>query len=315
MKKKIRNFILQNPFLRELFFFIKGKKVNRKNVDKKIRKLTICSDEGPVLNDVIISLTTYGDRLYELQYTLYSLITQTVRPEKIIVNLAKKDYGNIPDGLRVFEKFNISFVETEDFRSYKKLIPTLVSYPSKYIVTADDDIYYRRDWLEALWNSHLKNPDCIVCHITTKIGCRNDLLLPYSQWRYNKGETEPLYDNLILGAGGTLFPPEKLYSDITKSELFMELAPFADDIWFYFMAILYGTRIKQLPKSYMNVKYVNPYREYEIDKGETLAQLNVSQGKNDLQLFRILDYYGIKENDFVAFLKNEKELNFNGGKK
>ena len=310
MNRNIRAFVLHNPLLRELFFLIRGKKINRRKIDRKINELPNTVDSRPVLNDVIVSLTSYGDRLNELQYALYSLVTQTVRPEKIIVNLAKKDYEHIPDNLHVFEKFGVFFVETEDLRSYKKLIPTLKTYPDKCIVTADDDIFYLKNWLATLWDGHLRDPDCIVCHLTKQIAYDNKYLRPYLQWKYNKQETVPSFDNMILGGGGTLFPPTKLYPDIMKSDIFMNLSAFADDIWWYFMAVLNGTKVKQLPKPYINVKYVNPYREYRLENGETLSQVNVGQNRNDSQFRAVLNHYDIKEEDFISFLKNEKPLIF-----
>ena len=311
MNNNIRSMILHNSILRELFFFLKGKKVNRKKIDKKIKQLSTKQiNRKSVLKNVIVSLTTYGERLYELQYTLYSLVSQTVLPEKIVVNLAKQDFANISETLKSFEKYGVVFIETEDLRSYKKLIPTINMYPGKFIVTADDDIYYPSKWLETLWSGHLKDPDCIVCHLTKKIEYIDNKLLPYKYWNYNKSDTEPLFSNLILGGGGTVFPPTSFYKDVCKTELFMKLAPYADDIWIYFMVVLNGKKIKQLPKPYINVKYVNPYREYGLRKGETLAQINVGQDKNDSQFKAIMDYYKINENDFIVFIKNENVLNF-----
>lgn len=40
---------------------------------------------------------------------------------------------------------------------YKKLIPTLQIEPNSIIVTADDDIYYRTDWLSGLYKAHLQD--------------------------------------------------------------------------------------------------------------------------------------------------------------
>jgi len=311
MNKSIRFFVLHNPLLCEIFFLLRGKKVYRKKIDRKIKKLSFEKYEKKEhLTDVIISLTTYGERLYELQYTLYSLIDQTVKPEMIIVNLAKKDFENIPENLRIFENYGVVFKVTEDFRSYKKLIPTLIAYPNKYIITSDDDIYYPRKWLETLWAGHLEEPDCIVCHLTQKIEYDNKHILPYSFWKYNSKETPPVFNNSILGVGGTVFPPTLLYSDITNSELFMKLSPFADDLWFYFMAILKGTRIKQLPKPFINVRYVNPYREYGLVRGETLTQINVGQDRNDVQFRAIMNHYGINEQEFIQFLQSKKDLDF-----
>ncbi len=36
------------------------------------------------------------------------------------------------------------------WRSYKKIVPTLLAHPGAFIATADDDLYYPADWLERL---------------------------------------------------------------------------------------------------------------------------------------------------------------------
>lgn len=300
MNQKLRRIVLNYPITRELFFIIFHKKVNKKRIDKKILSLSTSPVSEKV--DVIVSLTSYGERLNELQYTLYSLVVQTVRPKKIIVNLAEKDFIALPPLLKRFEQYGVEYRQTEDLKSYKKLIPTLALYPDKIIVTADDDLFYPKDWLEKLWKAHLENPDIIVCHLTAQISFIDVKLKPYSEWAFNKKQTKPSFKNLILSGGGTLFPPNSLHVDALKSELFMILSPFADDIWDYFMAVLNGTKVMQISKSYTNVKYVNPYREYGLENGETLAQVNVRLEKNDEQLRNILKHYDISETKFIRLL-------------
>ena len=304
MNKTIRSVILNCALTRELFFIIKGKKVNLKKVNNRIKNY-IENKNKQSLDDVVVSLTSYGDRINELKYTLFSLIDQTVKPLKIVVNLADKDMDLITDELKKFEEFGVSYVKTEDLKSYKKLIPTVKAYPDKCIVTADDDLYYPKDWLEKLWYGHLNNPNSIICHLTKKIGFRDESLLPYVQWSYNQYSSAPSLQNFILSGAGTLFPPNSLYEDLINKDLFTKLTPAADDVWDYFMAYLKNTKIEQIPNSYVNVRYVNPYREYGIDKGETLTQINVDMGKNDEQFNSVMSYYGISEKDFVSSIQQD----------
>lgn len=298
MKKKIRNFILQNPFLRELFFFIKGKKVNCKKVDKKIKKLKVYSDD--ILNDVIISLTSYGDRLAELQYTLYSLVKQTVKPEKIIVNLSSTDMNKITPLLSSFRHYGVEFEEVEDTKSYKKLIPTMQKYPNKVIVTVDDDMYYEKNWLESLWNRHLECKNAIVAHCIYEITFENIKINPYEKWLNTVITKDASYKNFFVGAGGVLYPPNSLYKDFDNKTLYQTLTPIADDIWFYFMAYLKRTKVIQPKHPQIRFHYVNPYREYGLlGGGETLAQINVGENQNDKQFKAVMEYYHISEVDFI----------------
>ncbi len=290
MNQKIRTFVLNNSILRELFFFARKKKVNKKKIDKKIENRFFPFSKNQI--NAIVSLTSYGERISELQYTLYSLVVQSVRPKKILVNLAEKDYTNIPERLKEFEKYGVEFNKTEDLRSYKKLIPTLHQYPNEIIITADDDLFYPKYWLEKLWKGHLNYPNCVICHSTLHIETKNEEY-SYKLWKYNKKFSAPSFDNFILSGAGALFPVKCFYKDISNKELFTDLAPLADDIWDYFMCILNKTKIMQIEKSYYNLCYVNPYREYGIIKGETLTQQNVYQNQNDKQIASIVSYYKI----------------------
>lgn len=309
MKKKIRKVILGNHVLREIFFFLYKKKVYKTNIDKKIKKMSDAIVDKKKLKDLVISLTSYGTRLSELQYTLYSLVNQTIRAEKIIVNLALEDFNNVSTLLHSFQKYGVEFVMVEDIKSYKKLIPTLQKYPDKIIVTADDDLYYPRRWLEKLWINHLLNPRDIVCHLTVRIGFKENKLRAYNEWHLNKKESKASFSNLILSGAGALFPINSLYIDVCKVDLFMTLSPTADDIWDYFMAMLNKTKIRQIPNSYSNLRYVDPYREYGIIEGKTLTQVNVGLGKNDEQLLNILKFYNISETEFIEKIQSAHEGN------
>lgn len=301
LKKNIRSFVLSNCITRELFFFIKHKKLNTKRIDKKIENCDFHLAEQKI--DAIVSLTSYGERLKELQYTLYSLVSQSIRPERIVVNLAEKDFLSIPPILKVFEKYGVEYCKTEDLKSYKKLIPTLQKYPNKIIVTADDDLYYPSDWLEKLWKAHIEYPDCVICHLTKSVSFNNGKLIPYNDLKYNNGFISPSFSNFILSGAGTLFLPEKFYSDICNIGLFIKLCPFADDIWDYFMCILNKTKIMQISHSYTNVCYVNPYREYGITYGATLSDQNVTLNKNDTQFQAVMKHYGFSEISLEQLLK------------
>ena len=49
---------------------------------------------------------------------------------------------------------------------------------------------------------------------------------------------------------GSLFPPNALDKKVLDSEIFMREIPTNDDIWFWGMAVLNGTKIAVNPKGY-----------------------------------------------------------------
>ena len=307
IKKFIRQFILTHSITRELFFFLGKHKVNLPKIDKAIAlgKMKPANEKA---ENIIVSLTSYGDRIAELKYTLYSLVIQSVRPEKIVVNIAFKDEKRLNDDIKSFEKYGVEFFLCKDIRSYKKLLPTLQRFPYACIVTADDDLYYEKNWLKGLYEEHKKNPNDVCCHLVYKITPNNNKINAYNYWIHNYRRYSIDRSLFLLGGAGTLYPPNVFHKDINKEELFSTLAPLADDMWFYFMVVLNGGNIRQINNPQINYKFVNPYREYGISAGSTLTQQNVGENKNDEQFRNILSHYGITEKMFIDYI--EGKINF-----
>lgn len=295
MNKKIRTFVLKTPFLREMFFFFGRRKTPLKKIDKEIERLfagKIRLDENTAKN-VLVSLTSYGARLAELKYTLYSLITQSVHPEKIIVNVAFDDEPRITPELRQFEKYGVEFYLTEDLRSYKKLVPTVIRFPEKVIVTCDDDIFFKKRWLQILLSESESHPVEIISHLTYK----NERIKFYLE--LENDVPRPKLSAIVLGGGGCLYPPTSFHKDFYNQELFMSLAPTSDDFWFSLMVLLNGVKIRSPKKAIRHVRYVNPYREYGIVSGDTLTTVNYDGGQNKAALCALMNHYGLSKHEFM----------------
>lgn len=304
IKSVIRQFILKHSVTRELFFILGKHKVNLRQIDNALVKgdLQLADEKA---RNVIVSLTSYGDRIPDLKYTLYSLVVQSIRPEKIIVNIAFDDETKLNDEIKAFEKYDVEFFFCKDTRSYKKLLPTVQRFPNACIVTADDDLYFEKNWLQELYETHKKYPDDVCCHLVYKITHHNGVINTYKSWIHNYRLCSADRSLFLLGGAGVLYPPNTFYKDIDKEDLFTKLAPLADDLWFYFMVILNGGTIRQVKNPQSNYRLVNPYREYGIVSGETLTQQNVGENKNDKQLRNILSYYNITEDMFIDYLEGK----------
>ncbi len=246
---------------------------------------------------LIVSLTSFPERVQnDVVYTIYSLLTQSLKPDEIILWLAKEQFPNgladLPQDILNFQKLGLTIKWCEDIRSYKKLIPALQEYPDDVIVTADDDIYYPENWLQKLYFQHCLSPDAIIGHRMHYIRLNPDNSpLPYKKWAKNVTKSHISSRNFLTGCGGILYPPHCLYRDVCNTELFRKLAPYADDVWFWAMAVLNNTPIKTFSNRYRKVILVNPEREMRQTDELTLAKLNISKGGNDQQLADILAYY------------------------
>lgn len=243
----------------------------------------------------IVSLTSYPERLnLDVHYCLFSLLNQTLKPDEIVLWLAIEEFPNkeldIPEQILKFKENGLTIKFTHNIKSYKKLIPALKEYPNDIIITADDDIYYDKYWFEKLYNAYLNDDNCIICHRAHKVKIdESGNIAPYKSWDKVIDDNTTSYLNFFTGCGGVLYTKSLLYKDILDEELFTKLAPNADDIWFWAMAILNKTKIKILSEPCNKVIPVNYDREHGLCGYTTLFTTNIIE--NDLQLKNVVDYY------------------------
>lgn len=245
---------------------------------------------------IIISLTSFPQRMHDIHYTIYSLLNQSLKPDAVVLWLAEEQFPNkeqdIPQSVLNLRGNGLTIKWCQDLRSYKKLIPSLKEYPNDIIVTTDDDIYYPPTWLELLYTSYLRNPHTIHCHRGHKIRFdKYGNVLPYKKWKHRISHDFASFHNFFTGAGGVLYPPHCLHSDVSNIKLFQTLAPNADDIWFWAMAVINDTPINIVENNLKNLIYVNPERELKLTSEFTLAMVNTANGQNDQQLKQVIGYY------------------------
>ena len=273
--------------------------INKEKISFEIEKYFESSAFGITTEkrepELIVSLTSYPARIYDIHYCIYSLLIQSLKPNKIILWLGEEQFPNrdkdLSEKLREFTKHGLTIKYTKDIKQFKKLLPSLKEYPNSIIVTADDDIFYPQNWLEKLYNEYENNKDCVVCHRAHKIKIENKKILPYNNWEHCIVEKEPSFYNFFTGAGGVLYPPNSLYKDALNADVFTKINPKSDDVWFWSMAVLNGTKIKIVDdEPFRNLLYVNPEREIGLNEDGALWTLFNKEEKN-IQLENIIKYY------------------------
>ena len=252
------------------------------------------SERSPKL---IVTLTSFPQRMYDIHFTLYSLLNQSLKPDAVLLWLSEEEFPNrekdVPNAVLKLQEngLTIKWVK-ENLRSYKKLIPALKEYKNDILVTADDDIYYPQTWLELLYAGYLRNPQAIHCHRGHKLQFdKEGNILPYKKWKHRISHDFASFHNFFTGAGGVLYPPHCLYRDVTEVKLFQRLAPNADDVWFWAMAVLQGTPIDIVENNLKQLVYINPERELKLTSELTLAMVNTASGQNDRQIKQIMHHY------------------------
>lgn len=197
--------------------------------------------------NITVSLTSYGQRIHTVHVAIQAIFNQSKKVQKVLLWLAQDEFTpeNIPITLKTLQEQGLQIYFCEDIKSYKKLIPTLKMFPDDIIITFDDDIYYKQDVIEKLYNSYLSEPDVIHCIRGHQMKfLPSGTLDSYNNWDMCIQASQASLDIFPTGAGGVLYPPNVFHEDILRSELFMSLAPYGDDIWFKAMSLLQKTQCK-----------------------------------------------------------------------
>lgn len=237
-------------------------------------------------DEIIVSLTSFPDRIDTIWQVIECMLRQTILPYKIILWLSNQQFRSldeIPQKLKELQNdcFEILFVE-DDIRSHKKYQYVSKKYPNNLILLIDDDLYYPSTFVEDFYNAYLKEHAVIA-----KYGCiithNNGKLDQYVKWPSSYDEFKS-NDFFFGSGGGVLFVPSQLYKDLTNMQLALTLCPTADDVWLNAMVRLGGQEIYKLKSG-----LILPVKQKS--ENQSLSTINLGLDKNDEQINAINIYY------------------------
>lgn len=234
---------------------------------------------------LIVSLTSYPARYPTLPLTLRSLLRQTVKPDRTILWIAHADFDLLPRQVLKLQSSGLEIRRADDTRSYKKILPALDAFPTAFICTADDDVYYWPTWLEELVDGADNDRYAVRCHRAHEFAFdANQSLNPYCGWTINverRGVSERYFPT---GVGGILYPPELLHHEPRDREAAFALCPFADDVWLFWIARRNGAHHRLIGRHRTSVTWRG-------SQEQSLWRKN-GQGQNDIQIARMIERYG-----------------------
>ena len=247
---------------------------------------------------IIVSLTSFPARINIVVKTIKTLLTQTLKPDAVILWLAPEQFPNgekdLPQELLDLKQYGLTIDWYKDIRSYKKIIPTLKKYPNAVIITTDDDIYYAPDTVESLYKSYLEHRNEVHAHRCDwlKVVEEDAKTVPHpSPLLQGEGMTEVVqtqkkvikwektrelyldrhrgvasFHNRLTGYGAVLYPPNCFYKDVCDESLIKELIPTHDDIWLWAMATLNGYKTRLVKGYSESINYVENSQQYGLCK-------------------------------------------------
>jgi hypothetical protein len=208
------------------------------------------SDEKLCDSEVVVSLTSFGKRIFDTYLAVESIMQGTVKPNRIVLWLSREEFEGktLPRTLELQKERGLEVKYCEDVKSFKKLIPSLRDFPEACIITVDDDAMYEYDLVERLVAAHRECPRAIcACRVhKVKLG-DNQKPVGYLDWDWCV-EEYCVNSNLLFptGVGGILYPPHSFPQQILDCNTFLSICPHADDVWFYAMRLLNDIPVVQV---------------------------------------------------------------------
>ncbi len=236
---------------------------------------------------LVVTLTSYPKRFDVLELTLKTLLTQSVQPDAVLLWIAHGDMAQLPKGVLALQQDGLTIRATEDLRSYKKIVPALAEFADAFLVTADDDVYYQKDWLRIFCEAYRAGDKTVLAQRAHRMVVESGQLLPYDQWPFEISDPKPGWDVFFTGVGGVFYPPGSLHADVGDVATLLALCPNGDDIWLNWMTRLAGNKVRKVGTR-------SRFYEWPGSQGVALQNTNrAGGGGNDRQFAAIIERYGI----------------------
>lgn len=219
---------------------------------------------------ISVNLTTTGQRLHLCRIALISLLLQSRLPDRINLWVSREPYlrdKGITDqrtldellaALPAAERHRVYIGWVANTGPYRKLIPALrQAAMDDVLITADDDIYYGRDWLRLLLQrfeysggqpvaARVRRQACNILGGTTS----------YLYWNVMAEPEEVSEGFVVTFGGGAVLTRDMFRSEDIASEAYLEISPTADDLWYSRMLRNAGRRILVSPDALAELTFL-----------------------------------------------------------
>lgn len=216
---------------------------------------------------MIISVTSFGEKMNNLlPKVLFSLRQQTFQDFKVCLTLNKEDYDNISNAYlkNLLESGEIDLIIAEKhLKPHLKYFYAMQKYKDLPVVTIDDDILLPKTAFEELYNTWIKNPNCV---------CGRQVFEMRGQGYGVTGsrtivKDEPANHRFCAeGFASILYPPNafgEFYNDENELKKIEELLC-DDDIYLKGLEIRKGIKVKNAqPKTAMFIRVLDSNNEFE----------------------------------------------------
>lgn len=206
----------------------------------------------PYCEKIYVTLTSWKGRIKYIHKNLEILLNNTIKPTKIILNLAieefPKKYLELPKEILLLLKenknFQIFWVKKNNY-VFKKLIPTINRYKNGLIISLDDDILYPNNVFENMLNCYYSlggnNPVSFGTNSSDWIF--NDTII-YSHFGGGSIVKYKFFKNKI----------NEIYREITEDDIKKGIK-YPDDPLYTYAALLNGYKYIRCKKYFIKLDY------------------------------------------------------------
>lgn len=266
-------------------------------------KLSLNNNSRPF--KIVCTLTSFPGRIETAQYTIRTLFDQTMKPDRIILWLAKDEFENIelPDCIKQLQERGLEVRFCDNMYGHKRYYKFIDEQKDdELMVMFDDDILFPRCLVERLYNTWEKNRECIVCDRGQLLTFQGDEVMNPGYWHTNSdvGLDEGSYCILASPGGGCLIPPKALYKDANNCEIIRKYALKTGDIWLMFMACENDTKIMR------TYKYHRIFILTEDEQKVQLGREAIYQGRYLKTFYELRNAYPHAYENMLSEMKKRK---------
>lgn len=234
---------------------------------------------------VIVSLTSTEKHFKDLELSLYSLLNQSVQPDRIILWLSDEyELSELPYSITRYIKNGLEIRFVENKGEYNKIIYPLKEFNNAINVAAKDDIIYPKKWLKRLYHSYITNPEDIHTHKALAVKVEDSNVSSVEFWEDVKKEKAE-FSNFMISESGVLFPPKCFVKEIFREDLFLKNVPDSVDIWLWFMSLVSGKKVRVVKNHIETLTCTNIFRKMFFIGTKKEIQ------KNNEQIKSLMTYY------------------------
>lgn len=236
--------------------------------------------------EIVVSLTSFGNRLDTVHIAVKSIMTQTLKPDVIVLYIAKEDSQKKIHQEEKLVQAGLKIVRNaEDLKPHKKYFYAMQEYPKSLIITVDDDAIYDEDLLEDLYEKHLKYPKAVICGRGHRMTKKDGRVNPYDMWEGCVQSISPERGICPTGIGGILYPCGSYRKAFLDKKGILETSICGDDLWLKTVELMEDVKVYAIGKL--------PARIIEGSQEEALYIENANNKRNDEYLYRIQAYFDI----------------------